>query len=188
MHHTPAGGAVARRGLLRLSELGQGWAAGSKPAKVGRLTCGVAAPTVKGAVETGSAVSPTYRAGATGPFVSQTVYVYSRPAGASLFWRHVVGPQALSCLATSVAGFSTKNVTFKVTRSQALPAPHAATRAVAYRVVGTAVSTPQKVTVYVDVVLLLRGNAIAELGFSSFSRPVASGLELRLARVVAARL
>ena len=188
VHHTTAGKAAAAKALIRPGDIGEGWTAGLTPKKVGALTCGSAAKTVEGAVETGSAVSPTYRAGSTGPFVSETAYVYSTAAGAQRFFEHVASRAALACLAESVAGGSTKNVTFKVTHSQQLPAPKAGTKAAAYRVVGTAVVTAQKVRVYVDVVLLYRQNAISELSWSSFLVPVSSSLELQVARAAAARL
>lgn len=188
VHHTAAGTAKAKRALLRAGDIGKGWTDGLTPKKVGVLTCGTAAATVAGAVETGSAVSPTFRAGSTGPFVSETTFVYADAAGAAKFFQHVATRAALSCLAHGVAGGSTKNVTFKVTRSQLLPAPKAGASSAAYRVVGSAVSTAQKVRVYVDVVLLLRGAAISELSYSSFLTPMDSTLELRVARAAAARL
>ena len=188
VHHTTAGMAAAKRALIRPADIARGWTAGLTPKKVGALTCGSAAKTVKGAVETGSAVSPTYRAGSTGPFVSESAYVYSTAAGAARFFEHVANKAALACLAASVAGGSTKNVTFKVSHSEQLPAPKAGTKTAAYRVVGSAQLTAQKVRVYVDVVLVLRRNAISELSWSSFLVPVSTSLQLHVARAAAARL
>jgi hypothetical protein len=90
-------------------------------------------------------------------------------------------------VAKSVTAASTKDITFRVTGSRGLPAPVGAGSS-AYRVVGQAVTQAQKVTVYVDVVLVQRGNAIAEVTFSSFSTPFPRGMELRIARAAAARL
>jgi hypothetical protein len=188
IHHTPAGVASAKRMLLRAQDVGAGWKTTAAAAKkVGELTCGNASPTVAGAVETGSAASPTYGAGVAGPFVTQEVFVYSTVAGAQRFWQHAVGKQTLPCVAKSITAGSTKDVTFKVTHSSTLPAPDGASSS-AYRVVGQAVTQAQKVTVYVDVVLVRRGNAIAEVSFSSFTTPFSRGMELRIARVAAARI
>jgi hypothetical protein len=188
VHHTPAGVTAAKSVLLRAHDIGAGWTTTAAPAKkVGALTCGNASPTVNGAVETGSAASPTYGAGAAGPFVTQEVFVYSTVAGAQRFWQHAVGKQTLACVAKSVTAASTKDVTFKVTGSSNLPAPVGA-RSSAYRIAGQAVTQAQNVTVYVDVVLVQRGNAIAEVSFSSFQTPFSRGMELRIARAAAARL
>jgi hypothetical protein len=138
-------------------------------------------------VETGSAASPTYGAGVAGPFVTEDAFVYSTVTGAQRFWQHAVGKQTVACAAKSVAAASTKDVTFKVTHSSNLPAP-AGARSSAYRVVGQAVTQAQTVTVYVDVVLVQRGNAIAEVSFASFSTPFSHSTEQRIARAAAARL
>ncbi len=188
VHHTAAGTAAAKHALLRAGDVGKGWSDGLTPKKVGALTCGSAAKTVAGAIETGSAVSPTFRAGSTGPFVSETTFRYADATGAARFYDHVASSAALSCLAKSVAAGSTKNVTFKVTQSQLLQPPKAGARSAAYRIVGSADSTGQKVRVYVDVVLLLRGAAISELSYSSFLTPMDAALELHVARAAAARL
>jgi hypothetical protein len=187
VHHTPAGVATAKRVLLRTSDVAAGWKATAKPKKVGQLTCGSASPTVEGAVETGSAASPTYGAGVAGPFVTEDTFVYDTVTGAQRFWQHAVGKQTIACVAKGVTGASTKDVTFTVTHTAPLPAPAGADSA-AYRVLGKAQTQAQNVTVYVDVVLVRRGNAIAEVSFSSFATPFARGLELRIARTAAARL
>jgi hypothetical protein len=188
VHHTRAGVAAAHRMLLRAGDVGPGWTAGATPRKVGELTCGAQAPTAPGATETGSAVSPTYRAASGGPFVSQEVFVYSTPAGASAFWRHAVGAQTRACVAQSLTAASTHSVTLKVTGAETLAPPPVASRSAAFRVSGQATTSAQHVRVYVDVILLLRRNAITELSFSSFAQPVAHADELRIARRAAARL
>jgi hypothetical protein len=188
VHHTPAGIAAAKHALVRAQDAGAGWKTTSAPVKKrGELTCGTASPTVEGAIETGWAASPTYGADAVGPFVTQQAFVYSTVTGAQRFWQHAVGKQTLACVAKSVTAASTKDVTFKVTRSVNLPAPLGA-KSAAYRVVGQAVTQAQKVTVYIDVVLVQRGNAIAEVSFSSFAVPFSRGMEQRIAGVAASRL
>ncbi len=188
VHHTDGGDAAARRALLRASDLGSGWSAGATPKKAGPLTCGTAKATVEGVIETGSAISPTYRESSSGPFVSQAAYVYRSGSEAKTFWQHVSGRSALACLARSLAAGSTKDVTFKLVKEQSLTAPPTGADAVAYRVAGTAAAAGQKVDVYVDVVLLHRGSMIAEVSFSSFQMPPDSSLEAHAARAVTNRL
>jgi len=187
VHHTVAGTAAAQRALLRAADLGAGWSKGATPKKIGKLTCGSAPPTLAGVIEIGSAITPTYRQSSSGPFFSQATYVYATKAEAALFWQHVSGRAALSCLTKGVAGGSTKDVSFRVTHQGQLPAP-AGTSSAAYRVEGQAKTTLQKVAVYVDVELVQRGNAITELSWSSFSTPVEPSLERALARTAATRL
>lgn len=187
VHHTQAGTAEAHRVLLRHADLGAAWITGPTPKKVGSLAC--APLTLKGVVETGSAVSPTYRQAATGPFLSETTFVYNSSAAAASFFGHVATRGALSCLAQTIEqGNANSGVTFTVTKKEVLPPPRVSAKAAAYRIVGRASLQSQKVTVYVDVILLQRGNAISELSFSSFLEPVARADELRIARVAATRL
>lgn len=188
VHHTPAGMAAARRALLRRADLGPGWSTGTTPKKVGTLAC--RSPThLSGVVETGSAVSPTYRAGSSGPFVSSSAFVYSSAHGAAQFFGEIAKPSALTCLALSLtSGSSNGGVIFTVRSQQVLPVPHVGVAAAAYRVVGRANVTAQKVTVYADVVLLQRGTTISQISFAGFVAPVRAAIEDRLARAAAARL
>lgn len=188
VHHTAAGMALAHRLLVVRADLGPGWKAGTTPKKAGTLAC--RAPTsIKGVLETGVAVSPLYSAADSGPFASSSVFVYDSAAGAAKYFQQIAKPSALPCLALSVAnGTSTAGVTFTVTRRQTLTAPRVGAVSAAYRVVGRASVSAQKVTVYADVVLLQRGSAIVELSFASFSAPVPFATETRIARAAAARL
>jgi hypothetical protein len=188
VHHTPAGTAAAHRALLRRADLGAGWIAGATPKKVGTLTCDTAAPP-KGVIEIGSAVSPTFQSSATGPFVSQSAYVYSSAAGATKLFAHIGGSTAVKCLAQSFLGAdSTNTVTFTVTKQQTMRAPKVNGQATAYRVIGRASASAQRVRVYVDIVLIRRGHAISEVSYASFSVPLAASLEAQVARAAANRL
>jgi hypothetical protein len=187
VHHTQAGTAEAHRVLIRHSDLGGGWVTGATPKKVGSLAC--ATVTLKGVVEIGSAVSPTYRRSGTGPFVSESAFTYNSSAGAATFFKRVATRGALSCLAqTILQGASSSGVSFTVVAKQALPAPRVPAKAAAYRIVGRAQVQAQKIDVYIDLVLLQQGNAIAELGFSSFAVPVSRADELQITRAAAKRL
>jgi hypothetical protein len=188
VHHTAAGVATAHRALLRHADLGAAWVAGTTPKKVAPLACKTVTQP-RGVVEVGSAVSPTYRESASGPFVSQSTYVYDSAAGAVRYYQQVARPGALDCLVRSVAsGGAAQGVAFTISKQQSLPAPNVGVTAAAYRVVGRATVQAQKVTVYVDVVLLQHGATISEVSFASFLAPFAPSDELRVARAAARRL
>jgi len=180
--------AAARRSLVTHAELGAGWTAGATPKKVGVLAC--KGPTsLKGVVETGAVVSPTYRASTAGPFLSASAFVYDSPVGAARFFAQIAKPNALPCLAQSLAtGKSSSGVVFTVTSRRTLRAPQVGASAVAVRVVGRATVSAQKVTVYGDVILLQRGSTIEQLSFASFASSVPTATEARIARAAAARL
>jgi hypothetical protein len=189
VHHTAAGNATARSSLLRHADLGASWITGAPPKKAGALVCGNATPP-RDVVEIGAAVSPTYRQSAGGPFVSQSVFVYDSAAGAARYYRNAARPNALACLAQSVAsgGDASAGISFTVAKREVRAAPSIGVTASAYRVVGHAVAQAQRVTVYVDVILLQRRTEIAQLSFSSFSSAVAAADETRIARAAAGRL
>jgi hypothetical protein len=188
IHHTTVGMTAAHRALLQRGDLGAGWSAGATPKAPGSLACATPS-SVKGVVETGAAVSPTYRAASSGPFVSSSAFVYDSSAGAAKYFTQIAKPQALKCLAQTMAsGKTTAGVTITVVKRQVLPAPSLSTTAAAYRVVGRAAVPAQKVDVYADVVLLQRGNAISEVTLAGFSAPLDPATERRIVRVAAARL
>lgn len=186
--HTAVGMAAAQHALILTVDLGAGWTAGPATAKPESLSCGKASSTTPGVVEIGSAASPTFRASASGPFVSQAAFVYGTASEATTLWRRVAGPSALACLATSVADGGAKGVRFSVVRRQPLSRSAAGIRSSAYRVIVRAVTKQQKVTAYVDMVLLRRGAALTALSFAGFSQPVATSTELSVVRLVAGRL
>jgi hypothetical protein len=188
VHHTPAGMTAAHRALLQRANLGAGWTAGTAPKAPGALAC--ASPTsLKGVTEIGAAVSPTYSAGSSGPFVSSSAFVYDSSAGAAKFFAQIAKPQALKCLAqTLTSGKTAAGVTFTIVKRQSLPVPSVPANRAGYRITGRATVPAQKVTVYADVVLLQRGNAIAEVSLASFSEALDPATEQRIVRAAAARL
>ena len=188
IHHTAAGMAAAKHALVQRADLGAGWSVGVTPKKTGSLAC--KAPTsLKGIVETGAAISPTYRAGATGPFISASAFAYNSAASAAQYFVRVAKPQALPCLVRTLeAEQPSTGVTFTIVKRQTLRPPSVPANAAAYRVVGRESVSAQKVTVYTDIVLLQRGSAIVELTIASFSSPLPATTENRTVRAAAARL
>jgi hypothetical protein len=186
--HTAAGMATAHRLLLTSRDFPKSWTSTPAGKAVPALTCGSFAPSTTGVVEIGAAASPNFRAGATGPFASEAVYVYATARQARTFWRRAVGPGIAGCFSQSVTQGSTQAVRFAVKKTELLPLPRLGDRSAAYRLRATATTTGQSVTAYFDLLLIGRGAAVAAITFSGFSEPVSSELELAGARAAARRL
>jgi hypothetical protein len=179
--------AAARAALLRRSDL-HGWKATAGPKKAPALTCGSFSPSLSGISVLGSAASPTFSDGSSGPFVGETAYVYGSAGQERAFWHRVVGRRLLSCVAGSLTAASTTDVVFSVKHKQLLSVPRIGARDAGYRVRGTATSADGSQTVYLDMLVVGNGSAVGAVSFTSFFEPVSRRLELRLARLVASRM
>jgi hypothetical protein len=180
--------AAARASLLRRSDL-HGW--GATPAatkKVPPLTCGTFSPDLSGIKTLGSAASPTFADGSSGPFVGETAYVFGSAAQEQSFWHRAVVRRLLDCVADSLTAGSTSAVSLTAHHKQLLPLPRIGARDAGYRVRGTASSADGSQTVYLDMLVVGRGSAVDAVSFTSFFDPVSRSLELRLARLVAKRM
>jgi hypothetical protein len=186
--HTSAGMAAARRMLLPASALPRTWTAAAAGKSTPRLTCPGFAPSAAGIVEIGAAGSPAFRAETGGPFVSEGVYVYAKPAQALTYFGRVAGKGIRSCLTQSLAQGSTNDVHFTIGHTSTIPLPALGTRRAGYRVAVTVSAPAQSLTAYVDLLLVANGNAIAALSLSSYSEPFPARLELAVARAAARRL
>lgn len=169
-------------------DLGSEWSSTPAARKVPEPTCPAFDPMLAGVVETGAASTPTFQKTASGPFVSETSYVYATSAQEASTWHKLATHGFLRCVATSLAQGAGQGVSFKVTGRHRLSLPKLAASAAAYRVSGTASQPGQSVGVYLDVILLGRGRAISELSFSSIQQPLSRKFELRLARTAAGRM
>lgn len=188
-HHKPDPDvALARAVLLRQSDLGSSWKAAAAPKKVPTLTCPTFTPDVTSLPKPGGAVSQTFRQTANGPFVSQSAYVFPKQSAALTYWQRVVRKRLVTCVADSLTASSTQTVSFSVTSKRSLSLPAIGDRRAGYRVVGTATTSLQKITVYLDMIVVGHGDGVTQVSFTSFSEPPARSLELRLSRLVAGRL
>jgi hypothetical protein len=188
-HHTTADHGLAAEALLRRSDFGSGWSTSPRPKSVPTLTCPRFNPATGGVVESGAAASPVLQPGSSGPFVSQTAYVYATGAQQAGFWHTVVRPRLIRCVEDSLSHGSADGVHFTVTGRRPLPLPRlAGARVEGYRVSGTANTTDQSIDVYLDLIVLGKGRTITDLSLSSFQQPASRRLELRLARAVLARV
>jgi hypothetical protein len=186
---TSAGKRLAGEALLRRTDLGRGWSAGSPPPrKLTGLTCPQFNPPIEHVVQTGGAQSPTYQRSASGPFLSETAYVYATAAQRSAVWTRIARPNLARCVADAFVQSSADGVSFTVIRKGTLGLPKLPAEAVGYRVSGTASTSRQTVDVYLDLVVLGSGRSLSALSISSFQAPVARRAELRLAQSAARRL
>ncbi|HJS94325.1 MAG TPA: hypothetical protein VJ741_08680, partial [Solirubrobacteraceae bacterium] len=170
------------------SDFGRSWTHTPAPKRVPGLTCPAFSPTLAGVVQTGAAISPTFQAGSSGPFASQTAYAYASASEAQTVWREVARRRLERCVAASLVRSTRGGVHFSVRSKRLLALPSLPVHAMGYRVFGTASIPNQTVNVYLDVVLLGGGKTVTELSISSFLAPVARSFELRLARIVAGRV
>jgi len=187
--HTTAGMAAAARAVLAAVDLGTGWTAGKPAPSSASPTCG-SAGLGAGVVEIGKAISPTFSQSASGPFVSQVVFVYATVPEAKQVWQRASGNAALDCLARTVTSGSTKATRFTVLHTQRLVSPQAGTHSAAYRVIASAHSTSpaQTIDVYFDLVLVGEGKALTLISWAGFEQPLDRSLEVAVARAVARRL
>lgn len=188
-HHTAAGMALARAAVLRRGVLGRGWSEQSPaPDKVPSLTCTRFDPNLGKVAEIGAAASPTFQASPHGPFVSEIAHTYATPSEGTAVWRAVARPGLIVCAADSLRRSGGQGVRFAITGRRLLSLPALPAPAVGYRVSGTASISYQTLDVYLDMLIVGRGQTIAAIVLSSFEQPPARRLELRLAGMVARRL
>jgi hypothetical protein len=188
VHQSAAGRALARAALLKRSDLGPGWSAGTVPASVAALTCPAFNPHVAGVTLSGDASSPPFTAGTSGNVVSQTAYVYGTRAQASSVAKAVMRRGLLRCVAQGLVAGSSHGVTFTVARRQLYSLTGIGVKSAGFRVSGTATRTDQTVNAYLDVLVLTRGRTVTAISFASLEVPFDTRIEVRLARVVASRI
>ena len=187
---TKAGNRLAGSALITRAELGGGWGASAAPKSVPPITCSAFNPSVRGAVQIGAAISARYQESSSGPFVSQTAYVYATIAEGRAVARAEMQAKLERCLAASLVAGSGGGVRFAATARAPLQLPGlgAGVTAVGYRISGTASQPYQLVDVYLDAIVLARGAEISEVSLASFLTPPERSLELRVARAIARRL
>jgi hypothetical protein len=178
---------LAHAALLRSSDL-SGWNSAAPPKKVPGLTCPAFNPDLTAFTPLANAASRTFRQSSQGPFASQVVYMFASAAQERGFWRRVVGRRLLTCVADSLVAGSGNGITFTVDRKHLESVPRIGERDREYRVVGTATTTGQTASVYLDTLIVGRGSGVAAISFTNFFSPVSRAVELRLARTVARRL
>lgn len=179
--------AAARAALLGQRDFGPGWTSSPPSRKPAPMTCSAFHPALGGSAPAASAVSRTFDGGQPGPYVSQTAYAFTNAFHARDYWRRVVRRPLLACVAKSLVAGSGNGIQFAVTSKQMLSLPNIGDRSAGYRVAGTETRSGQSVDVYLDMLVVGRGAEISAISLASAEQPADRGLELRLARKIAAR-
>jgi hypothetical protein len=183
--------AAARSAVLKAGDLGSGWKGGFEKAKVSSPTAcpGLWDPKQADLVITGLAESSfSYRAGATQ--IASAVQLYETSAMTALDWkRTVVHPAIPRCVAKQAA--ADEDESFRLVSFKRTPFPKLATYSARFRmVIDYTVDGGKTVRVLSDSVVFGRGRTAATLTVTApyADRAAAHGAELRLARLMLARL
>ncbi|HKY25065.1 MAG TPA: hypothetical protein VJM07_07910 [Gaiella sp.] len=139
----------------------------------------------------GEAQSPDFQLTQQGVYVTvgSTVNVYRtlREAGAS--WRRGTSAQTTTCFADIVRLSAPRGQRVKIVSAKRLTVPKVAPMTAAFRVVATLTLTGnQRVTAYVDAIILQHGRVQSGVVFTSLGRPVGQPEQLGLAALVAGRM
>jgi hypothetical protein len=186
IRHTSADTRIAQASLLKSSDFTKGWSGTATPQTGAQLSCSGHAVNGAGVVETGAATSPNFSYGTTGPFVSQNTSVYATSAQANTYWRRAVTPQLATCVSGVLRALAARGIKVTITSQGKLPLTTSLSHTAAYRAVGTV--GKNKLTYYVDVVVLGEGKAITSLAIISIQNPTSAKVEKALATLVATRL
>jgi hypothetical protein len=185
---TAAGRALAQHALIRRSSLGSGFSATPAPHSLPDLTCPAFHPPLRGVVKIGTAVSPTFSGGQSGPFVSQAAYAFANHAQETTVWRKVIRRGLLRCVRDALEAGSSSRVQIKATAGSLLGSPRVSAQSAAYRARGTASMPDESVDVYLDMLVVGRGSVITTVAITSFSDPVARAFERMVAQAALKRL
>jgi hypothetical protein len=179
---------LAHNALLTRHALGRGWIAGQTPSRVPALTCSAFDPRVGSNKPRAAAISPSFSEGSNGPFLSQSVYAFGSSASAAGFWHAVARRGLEKCFAAGLVAGSTQGTTFTVTAQRTRPPLRISLPTAVYQITGQAHSSGTTVDVFLDVVLIERGQLVTDFTISTFFSEPSGSLQLRLARLIARRL
>ena len=186
MRHTSAGTKAAQASLLKSSDFTKGWSGTASPQTGVHLSCSGHSVNGAGVVETGAAASPNFSYGSTGPFVSENTSVYATSAEANTYWQRAVTPQLVTCVSGVLRALAARGISVTITSQGKLPMTTSLSHTAAYRAIGTV--GKNKLTYYVDVIVLGEGKALTSLAIISIQNPTSAKVEKALATLVASRL
>ena len=184
--HTAADTTLAQASLVKVADFGKGWTGKASRQQGIGLGCAGFNPSGKGIVETGAASSPTISYGTTGPFVTQSTSVYATAAQSNTYWQRAVTPGLITCVSGVLKGLSARGIAVKITAQGKLPFSGTLKHTAAYRAVATV--GKNKLTYYIDVILLGQGREITALTINSIEAPVPANFEKGLAAIIAKRM
>ena len=165
--------ALAKRAVLRRSDLAAGWS--RLPTNTGEGSppnCPGYRPDFSAYTITGRAESAFQRRGRS---ILSEVEVYESRADARGDYALSTAPPAARCLGLTLRrqlAAASVGFTAEVASALRVPAPAVGERRAAYRIVVTLAAGGTRVSVYVDVLVFLRGRAIGALFFTSSPQPL----------------
>ena len=186
MRHTSADTRAAQVSLLKSSDFTKTWSGTASPQNGVALSCSGHSVNGAGIVETGAAASLNFSDGQTGPFVTQNTSVYATSAQANAYWQRAVTPALVTCAAQTLEALRSRGITVAITSQGKRPLSTSLTHTAAYRVVATV--GKNKLTYYLDVVVLGNGKAVTSLTIISIETPTSAKVESALASLIASRL
>lgn len=176
--------ARARAIVLRQSDLGPSFK-GTRHASSGGTQFDCAVLDESDLTITGLADSPDFSAGLA--FALSEAQIYESRADASTAWKRDTSTAGIACLRSTLRReYAKQGLTLLSLRKLAFP--NVSQKTAAYRLALRGKSQGLTVTVYLDVMVLLRARAEVMLGIGSALAPPGRAGELRLARVIAGRM
>lgn len=186
MKHTTADMTTAKASLVKVADFGKGWTGQASPQTGVMLSCSGHSVSGAGIVETGAASSPNISSNVPGTFVSQNTSVYATSAEATTYWQRAVTPGLVTCVAQTLEALRSRGINVTITSQGKLRLSTALAHAAAYRVVATV--GKNKLTYYLDVIVLGEGRAITSLTITSIQAPTSAKVENALASIITSRL
>ncbi len=186
MKHTTADTTTAKASLVKIADFGKGWTGKASPQQGLALGCTGFQPSGKGIVETGAATSAAISFGTVGPFVLQKTSVYATTAEANTYWQRAVTARLVTCVSGVLRGLSARGIKVTITAQGKLPFSTTLEHTAAYRAVATV--GKNKLTYYIDVIILGKGRTITALTINRIEAAPPSSFEKGLATIVASRL
>lgn len=186
MKHTAADTTTAKASLIKIADFGTGWSGKASPQTGVQLSCSGHSVNGAGIVETGAAASPSFSSNVPGTFVSQNTSVYATSAEANTYWQRAVTPGLVTCAAQTLEALRSRGITVTITSQGKRPLSTTLAHTAAYRVVATV--GKNKLTYYLDVVVLGKGKAVTSLTMISIETPTSAKVESALASLIASRL
>jgi hypothetical protein len=176
--------ARARAMVLRQSDLGPSFK-GTRHSSSGSTQFDCAALDESDLTITGLADSPDFSAGLA--FALSEAQLYESRADASTAWKRDTSPAGIACLRSALRReYAKQGLALLSLRKLAFP--NVSQKTAAYRLALRGQSQGLTVSVYLDVMVLLHARAEVMLGIGSGLAPPGRASELRLARVIAARM
>jgi hypothetical protein len=187
--YTPAGTALAKSIVLRLSDLPPAWKADpSGSGGGGSVTCKSFDPDQSDLTTVGHA-ERSYESRDGLATASSIIGVFQSAAQARTSWNRVVRPAMLDCISQLFSeGASNKTTKTRVLSARRYELSVPAPRSAAYRLVADVATQGTHIRAYLDLIFAAGGSANTVMLVTSLVSPPTAAFERRLAAAIAARL